>query len=336
MKHPTSPTAITFQRRALMALVVGAAWTTTPSFGAGADTYPDRPIRIIVPYAAGGGGDFVVRAWSDKLSAVLKQPVVVDNRGGGNTVAGTDAVAKAAPDGYTLLLTSPIFATMPVLTPNLPYRTPEDFAPVALVMTYAFGLAARSSLPAQNIQQLVEYARANPRKVSVATSGEGSSSQAAAKLFESAAGIQLLEVPYKGAGPAMLDVASGTVDLAFTGLAPVQPHLQSKRVKLLATTGLKRLQSAPAVPTIAEQGVNNFEAKAWWGMLAPAGTPKDIIAKLNAALKVALADPAVGKRLEVVDGEAGVSTPEQFEQIINDELSRWKKLLKPQAPAARP
>ncbi|AZG06467.1 tripartite tricarboxylate transporter substrate binding protein [Pigmentiphaga sp. H8] len=300
-----------------------------PGHAAPADHYPEKPVRIVVPFAAGGGGDFIARAFADKLSATLKQPVIIDNRGGGNTVTGTEAVAKAEPDGYTLLIVSPSFATNPTLLPRLPYRTPDDFAPIGLVITYAMGLAARANLPANDIPQLLELAARQPGKLTIATSGEGSASHLATELFKAATHANILDVPYRGAGPAMLDVASGHVDLAFTGLSQIKPHLDSKRAKLLATSGLRRLQSAPDVKTIAEQGVKDFEAVVWWGMFAPAGTPKPIIDKINSALRTSLADPEVAKRFEVIDGEVRVSSPAEFDRFVREEIARWSKLLKP-------
>lgn len=294
-----------------------------------ADDYPSRPVRIVVPFAAGGGGDFIARAWSDKLAATLKQPVIIENRGGGNTVTGTEAVAHAAPDGYTLLLTSPSFATNPTLLPDLPYRTPDDFAPVGQVITYAMGLAARSALPADDIPALIALARKHPGKITIATSGEGSASHLAAALFKAATQADIMEVPYRGAGPALLAVASGQVDLAFTGMSQIRPHLDSKRVKLLATSGRERLQSAPGVKTIAEQGVPGFEAEVWWGVFAPAGTPGPVVDKINQALRASLADPEVARRLRVIDGEVRVSSPAQFEQFVRAEIGRWHALLKP-------
>ncbi len=293
-------------------------------------TYPDKPIRIVVPFAAGGGGDFIVRAWADKFSAVVKQPVIVDNRGGGNTVIGTEAVARAAPDGYTLLIVSPSFATNPTLVPKLPYKTPEDFAPVALIITYAMGLAAKADLEANNIPELLAFAQKNQKQLTIATSGAGSASHLAAELFRDATQLNLLNVPYRGAGPALLDVASGHVDLSFTGLSQIKGQLDNKRVKLLGTSGHRRLKSAPDTPTIEEQGLKDFEALVWWGILAPAGTPSEIILKINSALKQSLADPEVTKRLEVIDGEVEVSSPEAFDKLIRSEIVRWRTLLKPE------
>lgn len=299
-----------------------------PQAHAAKHAYPEKAIRIIVPFVAGGGGDFIARAWADKLSENLKQPVIIDNRGGGNTVVGTDIVAKAAPDGYTLLLVSPSIATNPSLLPGLPYKTPEDFKPVGSVMTYAMGLGARASLEASTLQEMLASARKNPGKLTIATSGEGSATDLAAELFKSATGVDILIVPYKGAGQGVLDVASGHVDLLFTGMSQLKPHIDSQRIKLLATSGRNRLKSAPDIQTIAEQGVNNFEAVVWWGILAPAGTPDDIVQKINQALAKSLADPEVEKRLAVIDGEVRLSSPEEFDLFLKDEIKKWGKVLK--------
>jgi tripartite-type tricarboxylate transporter receptor subunit TctC len=299
-----------------------------PLLAAPADSYPNKAIRIVVPFVAGGGGDFIARAWADKLSETIKQPIIIDNRGGGNTVVGTELVAKAAPDGYTLLLVSPSISTNPTLLPNLPYKTPQDFTPIGLVITYAMGLAARSDLPANTIPELLALAK-EKGPLSVATSGEGSATDMATELFKAASGANLLSIPYKGAGQGVVDAASGHVDLIFTGMSQLKPHLDSKRVKLIATSGSHRLASAPEVATIAEQGIKDFEAVVWWGILAPANTPADIVEKLNKALAISLGQPDVTKRLSVIDGEVRLSSPSEFEQFLKDEIARWAKLYKP-------
>ncbi len=300
--------------------------------GAGpADNYPDRPVRIVVPFVAGGGGDFIARAWADKLSDVIKQPVIIENRGGGNTVVGTEQVAKAAPDGYTLLLVSPTISTNPTLLPNLPYKTPEAFAPVAQVITYAMGVAVHVGSPIQNIPELVAYAKKNPGKLTTATSGEGSATDLAAELFMERTGTKITKIPYKGAGQGVLDVASGHVDMLFTGMSQLKPQLDGKRIRLIATSGSQRLNSAPDVATIAEQGYPGFEAVVWWAVLAPAGTPPEIIEKINAALKTSLSHPDVGRRLAVIDGVVRVSSPKEFDMFLRSEIETWRRLLKPSA-----
>ncbi len=302
---------------------------------AAADPYPNKPIRIVVPFAAGGSGDFIVRTISDRFAAAIKQSVVIENRGGGNTVTGTEYVARSAPDGYTLLFTSTALSTNPSLVPNLSYRTPEDFAPVGQVIAYPFVLAARHNLDVNNIPELIAFAKKNPGALTASTSGDGSGAHLATALLKEAAGIDLMTIPYRGAGPAMTDVAAGHVDMTFTGMSQVKPFADSKKVKILATSGLNRMKSAPEVKTIAEQGVPGFNAVVWWGMLAPAGTPKDVVDKINQALKVSLADPEVEKRMAIIDGDVRVSTPQEFEKLIRDEVVRWKRLIKPSGVAAR-
>lgn len=302
---------------------------------AAADPYPNKPIRIVVPFAAGGSGDFIVRTISDRFAAAIKQSVVIENRGGGNTVTGTEYVARSAPDGYTLLFTSTALSTNPSLVPNLSYRTPEDFAPVGQVIAYPFVLAARHNLDVNNIPELIAFAKKNPGALTASTSGDGSGAHLATALLKEAAGIDLMTIPYRGAGPAMTDVAAGHVDMTFTGMSQVKPFADSKKVKILATSGLNRMKSAPEVKTIAEQGVPGFNAVVWWGMLAPAGTPKNVVDKINQALKVSLADPEVEKRMAIIDGDVRVSTPQEFEKLIRDEVVRWKRLIKPSGVAAR-
>ena len=292
-----------------------------------AENFPSKAIRIVVPFAAGGGGDFIARAWADKLAETIKQPVIIDNRGGGNTVVGTELVVKAAPDGYTLLLVSPSISTNPTLLPQLSYQTPEDFAPVGLVITYAMGLAARTELAAENVAELLSLAKSKG-PLSVATSGEGSATDMATEMFKAATGANVLSIPYKGAGQGVIDVASGHVDLIFSGMSQLKPHLDSGRIKLLATSGARRLASVPEMPTIAEQGFKDFEAVSWWGILAPAKTPPAIVSKLNQSLALSLKHPDVTKRLAIIDGEVRLSSPQEFEDFLKNEIVRWSKLYK--------
>jgi len=292
-----------------------------------ADSYPSRSIKIVVPFAAGGGGDFVARAFVDKFSEAIKQSVVVENKGGGNTVVGTEIVSKAPPDGYTLGLVSTSFATNPSLMAQMPYKTPEDFTPISLVITYPFGLAAKLSLEANTVQDILAYAKKNPSRLSIATSGDGSGSHLAALMFQEALGSDVVMVTYRGAGPAINDVAAGHVDLLFTGMSQIKPLADAKRLKIIASSGLNRIASQPQVKTISEQGIKGFNAVVWWGLLAPAGTPKEIVEKLNTALRVALNQGEVAKRLEVVDGEISPSSPAEFEQMIKMEVLKWRKLL---------
>jgi len=317
--------------RRLLCAALGAASLAASA----AEPWPTRPVHIVVPFAPGGGGDFIVRVWADRFSAALKQPVVIENRGGGSTVAGTEYVSRAAPDGYTLLFTSTALSTNPTLLPNLKYRTPDDFAPIAQVISYPFALAARTDLEIADIPALVAYAKKNPGKLTISTSGDGSGSHLAAALLQDATGIRMTTVPYRGAGPAIADVAAGHVDMTFTGMSQVKPFLDGNRVKVLASSGLARLKSAPDVRTVADQGVAGFNAVVWWGMLAPAGTPAAVVERINEALRVSLADPEVEKRLAVIDGDVRVSSPQAFEKLIREEVVRWKRLIKPSEAAPR-
>ena len=310
---------------ALMSLTLFTSLISHNAFAA--DPYPNHAIRVVVPFAPGGGGDFIARSFADKLSEVLAQPILIDNKGGGNTVVGTELVSKAVNDGYTLGLVSTSLATNPSLMPQMPYKTPEDFAPISLVITYPFGLAARLGLGVSNVTELINYARLNPGRLSMATSGDGSGSHLAALMLQEALGSPLVMVTYRGAGPAINDVAAGHVDLLFTGMSQIKPLADAKRLRILASSGINRIQSESDVKTIAEQGFKGFNAVVWWGVIAPAGTPSAIVDKLNAALKVALSRPEVSTRLQVVDGEVSPSTPQEFEHMIRQEVQRWKKLL---------
>ena len=305
----------------------GLILLATLGTGFAADPYPNRPIRIIVPFAAGGGGDFLVRAWSEKFSEALKQPIIIENRGGGNTTVGTEAVARAAPDGYTLLFVSTSFSTNPTLMTSLPYKTPDDFAPISMVLSYPFGLAARSTLPENTVGEIVEFAKKNPGKITIANSGDGSAAHLSALMLEDATGTDMTTIAYRGAGPAITDVAAGHVDLTFTGMSQIKPFLDNKRVKLIASSGAKRLHSNPDLKTISEQGVKDYNSFVWWGLLAPAGTPKDVVDKIYQALKVSIASPDVVKKINSIDGEVRLSTPQEFDQFLREEIARWKKLL---------
>ena len=317
------------KKLSLVASCIAVFGMTAPAVAA--DNFPERPIKIVVPFGPGGGGDFIARAWSNELSEVLKQPVIIENKGGGNTVLGTQTVAQASPDGYTLLFVSQAIATNPTLLPELPYETPGAFAPVAKVITYAMGFAVNEKLPFRTVGDVVKYAKENPGKLSTATSGEGSATDLAAEQFMAATDTDILKVPFKGAKDGAVAVASGHVNTLFTGMSQLQPLIDGNLIRLVATSGKDRLESAPDVPTIAEQGYPGFEAVVWWGVLAPAGTPEPIVNKINTALKVALDQPEVKKRLQVIDGVVEVSSPGEFQDYIVSEIAKFRKLLKPEA-----
>jgi tripartite-type tricarboxylate transporter receptor subunit TctC len=287
---------------------------------AAAETYPDRPIRFVVPFSAGGGGDYIARALIGKLSEHLGQPLIIENRGAGNTVVGTNVVAKSPPDGYTILLVNPQFASNPSLQPDLPYKTPDDFQSVALIMSYPMHLFAHSKEPFNSIPELIDYAKKNPTALNYGSAGVGSSGHIAGELFKKMTGASIVHIPYNGAGPAANGVIGGHVQLLFTGMSQLQGAMDSGFVKLVGA-GCSQHNKAP-VKTICEQGVPGFESLVWWAILAPAGTPKPIVAKLNEAFRHAAADPEVQKRFATMDGDAGVSTPAGLDKLVRSEMAK--------------
>lgn len=291
-----------------------------------AQDYPSQPIHVIVPFAAGGGGDFVARAWSDKLSQLLGQPVLIENRPGGNTMVGTDYVAQASPDGYTLLVVNPNFVTDRLIA-DTPYDSTKDFAPVARFVTYPMGLAVRADLAVDDAAGLIAFAKGNPGVLNYGSSGSGSTAHLAALLLANATGVEMQHVPYNGAGPAIADLAAGTIDLFFTGLSQSVPHVESGRVKLLGVSSLNRIGSYPDLPSINEAVAKNFEALVWWGLVAPSGTPKERIATLQKALVQAMADPEVQKRYKVLDGDTTVTTSEDFTAFLATESDKWGRII---------
>ena len=306
--------------RLVVALAAGSLALSSIGQRAVAETYPDRPIRFVVPFSAGGGGDYIARALLGKLSEYLGQPLIIENRGAGNTVVGTNVVAKSPPDGYTILLVNPQFASNPSLQPNLPYRTPEDFQPVALIMSYAMHLFANSKVPLNSIPELIDHAKKTPGALNYGSAGVGSSGHIAGELFKKMTGTDIVHIPYNGAGPAANGVIGGHVQLLFTGMSQLQGAMDSGLVKLLGA-GCSERNKTP-VKTICEQGVPGFESLVWWAVLAPAGTPKPIVAKLNEAFRHAAADPEIQKRFAVIDGDSSVSTPDGLDKLVRSEMAK--------------
>jgi len=303
-----------------------AALLLEPAF---AQLYPSKPIRLIVPFAAGGGNDNVARLVGRRLGETLGQPVVVDNRPGAGGVLGAELAAKAPPDGYTLFLGGVgSHAINPNLIENLPYDPIRDFAPVELLAQAPLVLVVHPSVPARDVAELVAYARRNPGKLNFASNGNGSSSQLAAVMFESMAVIEMVHVPYKGLSPALTDLLSGQVQLMFSSVVAIVPHVKAGKVRGLATTGAKRLALLPGLPTIAESGFPGYEASSWYGILAPAGTPRDIVTKLNAELSKALEQPEVRNSLLAEGAEPAGGTPEQFAAHIRAEKERLGKIIR--------
>lgn len=294
-----------------------------------AAAYPDRPVRIVVPFAPGGISDLVARVVAASLSTRLGKPVVVENRPGGAAgILGTEYVARSAPDGYTLLLGSPGSLTVgPHLYPNLTYDTLRDFVPVSRLVTTDFMLVVHPSFPANSPRDFAEYAKAHPGQVSYASAGLGSTSHLFGAWFALMAGLDLLHVPYRGAGPAANDLVAGVVNSAFDQVPSSIGHVQGGRLRALATSGARRSRMTPDVPTMAESGFPDYVGGTWVSLLAPAGTPTEIVEMLNGHVAATLADDTVRERLASLGADAAATTPGEMRQILQDELRSWGELV---------
>jgi tripartite-type tricarboxylate transporter receptor subunit TctC len=292
-------------------------------------TYPDHPVRVIVPFAVGGGADIIARLVFQKLSEKMGQSFVIDNRGGAGGIVGTDAAAKARPDGYTLLLgqTGPN-ALNPNLFKKLPYDAVKDFAPVTQLTSYPYVIVVPPSLPVHNLQQLLELAKAEPGKLTYGSAGTGSSGQLAAELFQRTAGVKLNHVPYRGAGPALSDTLTGVLSMTFGDVASATPLVVAGQLRALAVTGTHRSSLLPDVPTAQEAGLKGYDATAWHAVLVPAGTPPEIVQKLSASLAEIVKEPAMRERLSRDGIEAVGSSPQDFATFIQAEINKWGTVIK--------
>lgn len=290
--------------------------------------YPERPIRFVVPYSPGGPGDTVTRVVGAGLSKRLGQPVVIDIRPGASTIVGTEIVARAPADGYSILTISTTHAVNPALYKKLPYDPVRDFAPVTLMVSTPFMLCVNPKLPANSVGDLVALAKAKPGGVAYGSGGTGSSLHLTTELFNSRAGIRMLHVPYKGAGPAFVDLASGQVQVVFSSTVSSLPHVKAGRARVLAVTSLKRSAAAPDVPTLAESGFPGFESSSWFGVLAPAKTPSGIVRTLQQEIAQSLKTPEVGEILAALGGEAGGMSPDEFGKYFRAEMTKWGKVVR--------
>ncbi len=312
-----------------MALRIFAAALALFACGvAGAQEYPTRPIRLIAPFAPGGPTDLFARLMGAKLGERLGQPVLVENRPGAGGSVGAEAAAKATPDGYTLVLVSSSFAVNATLYPKLPYDTLKDFAPVTLLASAPFLLAANQGVPAGSVRELIAYAKANPGKLNYGSGGSGSGPHIVAELFKSEAGVNIVHIPYKGTGPLTAALIAGDVQLAFGNIFALVPQIKSGRLKAIAVTGRERSSALPEVPTVAESGLPGFEAVGVHGLLAPAGTPRRIVDKLNAECVAILRSPEVRSQLASEGAEPVGNTPEQYAAHIAAEVQKWGRLVR--------
>lgn len=298
---------------------------TAPSFAQ--QDYPNRPIRLIVPYPPGGPTDIMGRLTSEVLTKRLGQNVVVDNRGGAATAIGAEIAARSPADGYTLLASSETtFAVTPALKDQLPYHPERDFAPISLLTTQPYVLAVTNALPVTSVTQLIAHAKANPGKLTYGSAGLGSANHLAGEMFKHAAGIDILHVPYKGNGPAIVDLVGGQISLMLGSISSLYP--QAKKLRLLAVASGKRSAAAPEIPTFTESGMPGYQVSGWNCLVAPRGTPPSVIKRLNAEIVAGFNQPDVLERLKKQSIEAAAGTPEQLAAHIKSEFARYSRIIK--------
>ncbi|MHB2169358.1 Bug family tripartite tricarboxylate transporter substrate binding protein [Alsobacter sp. R-9] len=316
-------------RRQMLTLAAAAVAATALAGEARAQAWPTKPITLVVPFTPGGSTDILARLLGQKLQTALGQSVVIESRPGAGGSIGSDAVAKAAPDGYTLLMGHiGTLAVNPAIYPKLPYDPLKSFAHVSMIARVHNVFVVNPDVPAKSIGELIAYAKANPGKLNYATGGNGSAAHIATAAFADAAGVDIVHVPYRGTAPAVTDLLGGRVQLMFTGAPVVLPLAQGGKLRALGVSGTTRLKSASDIPTIAEAAIPGFEASQWYGIVAPAGTPPEIVARLNAEIVKAMEDPAVVERLALEGADVWTSTPEAFKAHIEAEIKRWGDLVR--------
>ena len=284
-----------------------------------AQNFPSRPVRIVVPFPPGGGADTLARIMEPKLAGIWAQPIVVENRPGASGHIGAEFVAKSAPDGSTLLMSS---------TASLTEKNVDQFAPVSLVSASAYIVTANPGVAAANIRELIALAKANPGKLTFGSSGTGAASHLSAELFKAMAGVDLLHVPYKGTGQALTDLLAGHVNLMFAPSQTVMPYVHAGKLKALAVTGARRSETLPDLPTVAESGLPGYEAVGWFGLLAPAATPKGTVARASADVNRVLAMSDVREKMLGLGADPAGNTPEEFARFIREDQAKWSKLMK--------
>ena len=308
---------------ALLGCILGGA-----ASAALAQAYPNKPIKLIVPFAPGGFTDVVARILGQKLSVSLGQPFVIENKAGAGSTIGTDFVAKAAPDGYTLVMVSTTHVISPAIYPKLPYDPIKSFTPVGKLVDSAYVLMVNPKVPVNSVADYIALAKAQPDKIHYASSGNGSSQHLMGGMFASMTGTKLIHVPYKGSSGAASDLVAGIVESSFAGVPNAMAQVPAGRLKALAVTTAKRIPQLPDVPTMQEAGVPGYEASVWLGLLAPVGTPKEIVARLNAEIAKVMNSPETKKELYAAGVESDISSPEALGALMNREMERWGKVIK--------
>ena len=292
------------------------------------DAWPSRPIRFILPFPPGGGTDILGRLIAERLSTSLGQPVVTENRGGAGGNVGAEAAAKSAPDGYTIVLVAPSLAISPTLYSKINYDPVKDFAPVSLVATVPNVMITQPSLPVQTLGEFIAYAKGKPGALNFGSGGAGTSNHLAGELFNIVTGARLVHIPYKGVNLAMQDVLAGNVHLVFIGIPAAAPHIKAGKLRALALVAPQRSSALPEVPTVAEAGLRDFEVTTWYGVLAPAGTPRNVVTRLNTELVKIMHSPELKDRLAATGTEPLTSTPEEFAAYIKREIAKWGEVVR--------
>jgi tripartite-type tricarboxylate transporter receptor subunit TctC len=310
---------------ALFALALGCAGM---SAGASAQNWPTRPIRMVVPYTPGGYTDYMARQVSQKLSEALGQPIIIENKPGANSVIGADAVAKAAPDGYTFGTVIAAHAANATLNPKLPFDTMKDFTYVSLMSVAPLLMVAHPSVPASNVQELIALAKQKPGELNFASSGIGAAAHLTMEMFKSRVGVNMVHVPYRGTSPALQDIIGGRVNVMFDTVGSLMPHVQAGALKAIVVTAKERMPAAPQVPTMAEGGVPDFASGTWAGVIAPRGVPKEIVERVAGEIGKILRVPAMREQLAALGYEAVGSTPDEYEAFMRKEVAQWAKVIK--------
>lgn len=311
--------------RVLLEMVALAACASIPSLATAQSDYPNKPIRIIVPFPAGGSNDILARYFGDKLTERLGQSSIIDNRGGANGIIGTEIAANAPADGYTLLIVSTSY-TMNAAVRKLSYDVEKTFDPIAMFGSAPNTVVVHPDGGLNTLKEIVSRAKANPGSIMYASTGIASFNHFGGELFKKLAGIDLGHVPYKGGGPAMIDVMAGQIPMMFSSVTQALPHVRTGKLKLIAIGADKRSPVVPEIPTFAEAGFPGYEMYVWWGISAPAGVPKNISEKLSKIFSAILSDPGTRKRLEAEAAEPRDATPDEFRKIIRDEVIKWKSV----------